>query len=69
MKASKAKKIFEKLNRSLTLKEIIERDIYKGYPASCVQKINENDPQLKKLEKKGYLITHSNTNTYICWTY
>jgi hypothetical protein len=69
MKAEKAREIFKKLNTPLTLEEIIERDIYKGYPASCVPRLNENDPQIKKLEKKGYLITHTNTNTYICWTH
>jgi hypothetical protein len=69
MKASKAKKIFKKLNKPLTLEEIIEKDIKKGYPASHVPRMNDNDPQLKKLEKKGYLITHSNTYTYICWTH
>ena len=69
MDAKKARKIFNKLNKPLTLEEIIERDIYKGYPASHVPRMNENDPRLKKLEKKGYLITHSNTYTYISWTY
>ena len=69
MKASKARDIFNNVNKPLTLEQIITKDINKGYPASCVPKMNENDPRLKKLEKKGYLITHSNTYTYICWTY
>ena len=69
MKANKAKDIFNNINKPLTLKEIIARDINKGYPASHVPRMNENDPQLKKLEKKGYLITHSDTYTYICWAY
>lgn len=69
MKASKARDIFNNINKPLTLEEIITKDINKGYPSSQVHRMSEDDPRLKKLEKKGYLITHSNTYTYICWTY
>jgi len=69
MKASKARDIFNNINKPLTLEEIITKDINKGYPSSQVPRMNGDDPRLKKLEKKGYLITHSNTYTYICWTY
>lgn len=69
MKAKKAKRIFNSINKPLTLKEKLKIAIRKGEPALRVSKMNENDPKLKKLEKKGYLITHSNTYTYISWTH
>lgn len=67
MKATKAREIFNKLNKPLSLKEKIKRDIREGLPVTSISRMNENDPQLKKLENKGYLITHSNSYTYITW--
>lgn len=69
MKANKAREIFNNVNKLLTLEEQIKRDANKGFPGTSVNRINENDPKLKKLEKKGYLISHSNTYTYITWAY
>jgi hypothetical protein len=69
MKATKAKEIFRNINKPPTLKERLKKSILAGEPALSVPKMNENDPQLKKLEKKGYLITHTNSSTYICWTH
>lgn len=67
MKATKARKIFNKLNESLSLKEKIKRDIKRGLAGTSISRINENNPELKKLENDGYLITHSDSYTYITW--
>lgn len=69
MKASKAKEIFNMLNKTLTVEEQILRDVKRGFAGTSVPKMCENHPQLEKLKKKGYLITHSNTYTYITWAY
>lgn len=69
MKASKAREMFEKVNRPLTLKEKIRQHANKGYAGMSVDRMIDNDPKLKKLQKKGYLITHSDSKTYITWSY
>ena len=69
MNAKKAREIFNNLNNPLILEDIIIRDINKGFSGTSVAKMNEDDPKLKKLKTKGYLISHTNSNTYITWVY
>ncbi len=69
MKASEARTIFNKINKPLTLKRQIKQDICKGFSGTTVSKMNDDDPKLKKLRKKGYLITHTDNYTYITWAY
>lgn len=69
MNATKARDIFLKVNKSLSLEEKIKLHASEGFPGMSVPRMNENDPKLKKLEKKGYLISHSNSNTYITWAW
>lgn len=69
MKASEAREIFNRLNSPPTVEERILIDINKGYPGTSVPRMCDNHPLLKKLEKKGYLVSHSNTLTYITWAY
>lgn len=69
MKAIEARKIFEKKNRGLSIKEKIKIQANKGFAGMSVPRLNDNDPQIKKLERKGYLISHSDNNTYITWAW